>query len=103
MDLPKKYVNFFDEYPEIAAAYENLGKSISEQGKFDTKTRALVKLALSAGSELEGGVHAHVRKALEAGVEPDEIREIALLAITTLGFPKAMKILTWIEDIAPGK
>jgi 4-carboxymuconolactone decarboxylase len=36
---------------------------------------------------------------LEAGCTPDEIRHTALLALTTIGFPNMMAVLTWVEDI----
>ncbi len=47
----------------------------------------------------EGAVHAHARKALGAGVTPDELRHAAVLAVTTLGFPRMMATLTWGEDM----
>jgi alkylhydroperoxidase/carboxymuconolactone decarboxylase family protein YurZ len=39
-----------------------------------------------------------VRRALSAGVTPDELRHVALLGITTLGFPSAMAVRGMIED-----
>ena len=39
----------------------------------------------------------NVRRAL-AGATPDEIRHVALLAITTTGFPTAIAGLGWIEE-----
>jgi alkylhydroperoxidase/carboxymuconolactone decarboxylase family protein YurZ len=59
----------------------------------------LVKLALALGSGREGAVHAHVRKLVDLGVGADEIRQVALLAVTTLGFPAMMTGLTWINDV----
>ncbi|HZS32126.1 MAG TPA: carboxymuconolactone decarboxylase family protein [Methylomirabilota bacterium] len=47
-------------------AYEALGAAAA--GPLDGRTRELVKLALAIGARLEGAVHAHVRRALEAGV-----------------------------------
>jgi alkylhydroperoxidase/carboxymuconolactone decarboxylase family protein YurZ len=60
----------------------------------------LIKLALAAGAKLEGAVHAHTRRGLEEGVSPEELRHVAMLAITTLGWSSAMAVLTWIEDVA---
>ncbi len=48
---------------------------------------------------MEGAAHSHVRRALEAGATPDELRHAALLALTTLGFPNMMKGLMWVEDV----
>jgi len=36
--------------------------------------------------------------ALAAGVAPEEIKHVAILGITTLGFPEAMRALTWMGD-----
>ncbi|MCQ3980271.1 MAG: carboxymuconolactone decarboxylase family protein, partial [Anaerolineae bacterium] len=75
------------------------GAAVHAAGPLDEKSRALVKLALAVGAQREGAAHAHVRKLVELGVSADEIRQVALLAIPTLGFPTTMAALTWIEDI----
>jgi alkylhydroperoxidase/carboxymuconolactone decarboxylase family protein YurZ len=46
-------------------------------------------------------MHSHGRRALESGATPDELRHVAVLAITTLGFPSAMAIRAAIEDVLP--
>ncbi len=48
---------------------------------------------------MEGAVHSHTRKAIDAGVAPQEIRHLVLLAVTTLGFPSTITALTWVEDV----
>lgn len=53
--------------------------------------------AASAGAERP--VHSQVRRGIAEGLSRDELRHVAFLAITTLGFPKAVAALTWIEDI----
>lgn len=51
------------------------------------------------GAGLEGAAHSAVRRnALAEGITPEEIRHVAVLAITTLGFPEAMHALAWIGD-----
>lgn len=97
-DLPQAYQNFMDKYPSIWAAYDQLGATVHQQGPLDEKTRELVKLGLAVGSRQEGAVHSHARKALAAGASPEEIRQVALLAVPTVGFPTMMATLTWIED-----
>lgn len=101
--LPKRYISFQRQYPDIAKAYEQLGAACHGTGPLDAKTRALVKVALSIGAKLEGGAHSHVRKALEASVGEDELRHVALLAIPTIGFPSAMAAMSWIDDVIEGK
>jgi AhpD family alkylhydroperoxidase len=88
-------------YPEIAAAYEQLGQATQEWGPLDKKTRELVKLGIAAGSRQEGAVHSHARRALDAGATPEEVRHVVLLALTTTGFPATTAALTWVEDVLP--
>jgi alkylhydroperoxidase/carboxymuconolactone decarboxylase family protein YurZ len=59
--VPKTYLRFRETYPEVATHYEALGKSLSELGALDTKTVALVKLALAVAQQREGGVHSAAR------------------------------------------
>ncbi|MCH8154541.1 MAG: hypothetical protein IH786_04640 [Proteobacteria bacterium] len=44
-------------------------------------------------------MHSQVRRGIYQGLSPDELRHVAFLAIPTVGFPKAIAALTWIEDI----
>ena len=84
--------------PDVWNAYAALGKAVAEAGPLDDRTRRLLKLALAIGARSEGATHSHTRQALEAGLAPEELRQVALLAITTLGFPAAVARLSWIED-----
>ncbi len=87
------------QHPAVIEAYEALGKASAEAGPLDLRTRRLVKLALSIGGGSEGSVHSHTRRGLEEGLTADELRQVAVLAITTLGFPQAIAGLSWIADI----
>ncbi len=98
MAIPKRFKKFTADYPEVAKAYETLGGAVHAAGPLDDKTRALIKLGISTGARLEGAVHSHVRKALEAGVTPDELRHAALLALPTIGLPSMMAGLSWIDE-----
>lgn len=97
--LPKRYRRFFEDFPDVGAAYEEYGKAVAGAGPLDEKTRCLVKLGLSFGARLEGGAKSHAHKALEAGASPEELRHVALLAAPTLGFPHMMACLSWIETV----
>lgn len=98
---PKLYRDFMSRYPAVGEAYESLGSAVHGSGPLDGQTRELVKVGLAIGAALESAVHAHARLALEAGATPDEIRQVALLAATTLGFPTMMKSLRWVNDELP--
>ncbi|MCC6866843.1 MAG: carboxymuconolactone decarboxylase family protein [Ignavibacteria bacterium] len=99
MSIPKRYRKFKEDYPETAKAYEDLGNAVHNAGPLDEKTRALIKIAVSAGARLQGGLHSHVRKALKSGVTTDEINHAILLSLPTIGLPSMMAALSWAEDI----
>jgi len=98
-ELPEKFMNFKEEFPEIFVAYENLGEKLHSNSKLDYKSRLLSKLAIAIGAGLEGAVHSHTRKALDGGCTKDEIHSVVLLSITTIGFPSMMRAMTWVDDI----
>ena len=99
MDLPKQFKEFTEKYPEVAKAYEELGSAVHKAGDIDEKTRALVKLGIAVGARYEGAVHSHTRKALEAGAAKEEIRQVVLLSLPTIGQPSMMAAMTWVDDI----
>lgn len=86
-------------YPAIADAYNALGTAASEAGPLDAKSRQLVKVGIAIAAGLEGGTHSQVRKALEAGATPEEIRHAAIQVLTSCGFPTMMRGLSWVEDV----
>ena len=97
--IPKRFQKFTEDYPDVAIAYEKLGNAVHTAGTLDEKTRALVKLAISTGARLEGAVHSHTRKALKAGCNAEEIRQVTLLSLPTIGLPSMMAALSWVDDI----
>jgi alkylhydroperoxidase/carboxymuconolactone decarboxylase family protein YurZ len=40
----------------------------------------------------------HAKKALRAGVAPDALRQVALIAMPTIGLAGALDALRWIDD-----
>jgi 4-carboxymuconolactone decarboxylase len=97
--LPERPANFARKNPEIWASFEALAGQCHRAGPLPDKTRRLVKLGIALGAGFEGGVHAQVRNALAEGITPDELRHVALLGLTTIGFPAFMAALTWINDV----
>jgi alkylhydroperoxidase/carboxymuconolactone decarboxylase family protein YurZ len=98
-ELPSEAGNVARAYPAIWKAYSALGEACAQAGPIDRKAVRLVKLALAIGASSEGALHSHVRRAIAEGISKEEIKQVALLAIPTLGFPQAVRVLTWIEDI----
>lgn len=97
--LPSHFAWLQESFPAVAGAYEAFGDAVHAAGPLDPKTRALVKVAISGAARLEGGLHAHVRKALKAGARPDEILHVLVLLFPTVGFPGTMAALAWARDV----
>lgn len=89
-------------FPKVWDAYTKLGEETAAAGPLTERERRLVKLALAIGSGSEGATHSHARQALAEGLlAPAEIRHVALLAITTTGWPAGAAALSWVDDVLP--
>jgi alkylhydroperoxidase/carboxymuconolactone decarboxylase family protein YurZ len=97
--VPLKFQEFNKENPRIAEAYENLAAECNQSGPLSERERSLAKLGIAIGSGMEGGIRSQVRKGLDNGLRPDEIRHAFLLALTAIGFPRMMAALISAEDI----
>jgi 4-carboxymuconolactone decarboxylase len=104
--LPFSYTRFRKEFPEVEKEYDRLAKKCHAAGPLNEKTRRLIKLGIAIGSESEGAVKSHTRRALAIGISPKEIRHVVLLGLTTIGFPKMIATLNWAHEVfgeGPGK
>ena len=97
--LPDFLEEVIKEYPDVWKAYQEFGEACSNAGPLDENTVRLVKLALAIGAKSEGAVHSHTRRALKQGISPEALRQVALLAATSIGWSPSMAALSWIEDI----
>ena len=100
--LPEIYTQFRRDYPAVAAAQDALAESVAGAGALDERTLRLVKLGIAIGALAEGSVRSNARRALAAGASAADIRQVALCAITTRGFPSAVAALGWIDDVVNG-
>ena len=98
-ELPSGAAEVAEDFPEIWETYGQLGAACAEAGPLDDRERRLVKLALAMAVGSEGATHSHVRRALDEDISVDDLRHVAMLAIPTLGFPRAVAALTWIDDV----
>lgn len=94
---PDTFLEFTQRYPQLAEAWR-LAQRAGEAGPLDEKAQRLVKLGIAVGSLREGAVHSAVRKALAAGVTRDEIDQVVALAASTIGFPSAVAVFSWVRD-----
>lgn len=95
---PRSWERLAEEFPAVVAAYDALSEVCREAGPLDQATVALVKLAVSVGRGSSRTVHAHAKKALRAGANPDALRQIALVALPTIGLPAALDALRWVDE-----
>jgi alkylhydroperoxidase/carboxymuconolactone decarboxylase family protein YurZ len=101
--LPSGAGELARRHPDIWESYAQLGQRCADAGPLDAPTRHLIKIALAAGAGSEGAVHSHVRRGLAEGLTAEQVRHVALLAVTTLGLPGAVRTMTWIDDMLIGK
>ncbi|MHC1774043.1 MAG: carboxymuconolactone decarboxylase family protein [Lentimicrobium sp.] len=101
--LPKHYEKNKVSYPAYFEALEKLGETIRETSPLPENTMCLINLAAAAAIQSEGSVHSHTRRAIEAGCSPEEIRHSILLLTSTIGFPRAMAAMSWVNDLLPEK
>jgi alkylhydroperoxidase/carboxymuconolactone decarboxylase family protein YurZ len=97
--LPDVYLKFRSVYPGVSAALDGVAEAVADAGPLDERTARLVKLGLAIGSTAEGAVRSHTRRAMAAGATPEEVRQVALLAMTTCGFPTAIAGLGWVDEV----
>ena len=97
--LPGIYEEFRERYPAVASAQDALAREMAAAAPFDERTVRLLKLALAVGAQSEGTVRSNTRKALSLGASADELRAVAMLAVTTCGFPPAIAGLGWIDEV----
>ncbi len=95
---PRSWQRLTREYPGVVAAYDTLSEVCRQAGPLDEATVALVKLAVSIGSGAERTVHAHAKKALRVGVDAESLRQVALVALPTVGLPAALDALRWVDE-----
>ena len=96
--IPDVVQQFAERYPDVWNAYNQLGEAAGKFGPLDSKTQRLIKLGIAIGAARQGAVNSHARRALKEGITPDELRQTAVLGITTVGWPAAFSSFCWIEE-----
>ena len=99
VDLPGTAGEIANEKPELWRSFQALGAATRRAGPLGEREQRLVNLALAIGGNREGATPSHSRRAIAQGLSPEELDHVAFLAITTLGWPQAIRGLTWIRDV----
>lgn len=93
--LPKTYEAFLARFPEVAEAHQNTARALADAGPLDDRSIGLVKLAICVGAGLESAVKSHVRRALDAGANAEEIEHVLISGISSIGFPSSVAAWQW--------
>jgi 4-carboxymuconolactone decarboxylase len=99
---PAAHQAFVGRFPRIGQAWDLVNEE-GAAGPLDAKTQRLLKLAIAVGARREGAVHSGVRKARDAGASTEEIEQVIALAASTIGFPSAVAVWSWVRDVLDGK
>jgi len=91
------------QFGKAMEAHQQFGKALQAAGPIAAKEAQLIQLAGAAAVKSEGAVHSHVRRALKAGAQPDEIYHSLLLLSSTIGFPAAAAAASWAREVIEGK
>jgi 4-carboxymuconolactone decarboxylase len=97
--LPSIYQRFSTEYAEVMEAFERFAETTHSAGPLSSREQRLANLGIAVGCASEGGVRSHTRKALSEGIQPEAIRHVAVLAISTAGYPAAIAGYKWINEV----
>ena len=96
--LPPIVDSIVAEHPDVWEAYSRIGEATEKAGPLDAKTIRLVKLALAVGTGRQGQA-SHARRGLKLGLTPAELRQVALLAVPSLGWSAGVAAVSWINDV----
>ena len=102
MYLPKKYINFSKRFPDVFKDFKQLGITCRDAGPLDEKVQNLVKIGIAAGANSRGAVMSQTRKALQSGASKEEIAQVVLLSLTTIGFPNMIAAMGWVDEVLEG-
>jgi 4-carboxymuconolactone decarboxylase len=96
---PLWYTYLKEKHGGFVKALEQLGESVRQEGPLPERTGHLIQLAAAAAIRSEGSVHSHTRRALQAGVTPEEIYHALIMLTSTIGFPTVSASLSWAYDV----
>ncbi|MGD9183635.1 MAG: carboxymuconolactone decarboxylase family protein [Desulfobacterales bacterium] len=102
MYLPKIYEKFSTRFPEVFKDFQQLGKSCRDSGPLGKKYQDLANLGIAIGANSRGAVMSQTRKALESGASKEEVAQVVLLSLTTIGFPKMIAAMSWVDEVLEG-
>ena len=98
-EFPPSLQRFIKKYTEVWGNYEKLGVACNNAGPLKEKCLLLIKMAINGAQGLETPLKTHARKALKAGVTPEEIRHALIQLLPATGIASMMRALRWAEQV----
>ncbi len=102
-EYPENYTWLMSNFKEVMETHQGLGKELLNAGPISEKNAQLIQLAAAAASGSQGAVNSHIKRALKAGAQPEEIYHTLVLLISTIGFPATAAALSWGKRIIESK
>jgi len=90
---------FAAKYPDIAHGFAALQKSVMQDGRIRTREKELIAVGISVGLRCVPCIYAHTRSALKLGATPEEIMEVASVAILMAGGPGMAHVVEVLKAI----
>ncbi|MFQ5847365.1 MAG: carboxymuconolactone decarboxylase family protein [Candidatus Methylomirabilales bacterium] len=87
---PRLLQDFQQRFPRVWEAHVKLREACDQEGPLSSRERELIKVGISAALRREGGLIAHIDRARQEGVSPEEIYQAILVAISLTGFPTTL-------------
>ena len=95
-DVMEMMAEMSKKQPETMRHFKAFMGSVLKPNVLDTKTKELVTLGTAITARCKYCIALHVKKSLDAGATPDEIMEVATVAILMGGGP-AMTYVTEVK------
>ena len=83
------------QVPEEMGCFTQFMGSVLKPGKLDLKTKELIALGMGLTARCKYCIGIHVEKALKAGATPEELWEVATVAVMMGGGPA----LTYVAEL----
>lgn len=87
------------DYPNETEAFFNFMQKAEAGKALDMKTKELINVGISVSAQCEWCIAFHVRNALEAGANTDEIMTAGFMAVLMHGGPALMYMMRLAEAL----
>ena len=93
--------------PDLARAFGGFFQSLMKEGALSVREKELIALGIGLSVRCEGCVYSHVDRCLKAGATPDQILEVAGVAVMMQGgptytyIPKVLEALDQFAAVQP--